>query len=200
MKKNNKGLAVIGLLALCVILAVGVFMLVNQSPNGDVLPNANEPSIEAAPGDLAELPAIITPVATPDVIAELPAIDTSEVKPITILPHDTDKQGDTDIQLTDIEDKPEPPELPDTAHNDDEQRDTPVDPALTNPDIEPDITPAPVEPAKPKEPASQGGSTGGKGEIYIPGFGYFKSESNGSQGSQSQLDPNHTDFDNIIGY
>ena len=193
MKKNKKGLAVFGLLALCVILVAGVFIL-GQSPKGeDVLLDGNEPGKDVTPGGIAELPAVTTP----------------DVKPSVIPPNADGQGGGSDIPLTVITDKPEPPELPDTAYMgeppeeatpDDVKDHEALDPALKNPGVKPDVTPAPVELDKPKDNTPQSGDTNGSGEIYIPGFGWVKNEGGGGQGQQSQLDPDHADFDKIIGH
>ena len=186
MRKNVKGFAIIGLLALCVILVAGVFMLGKTPMGEDAMVNVDEPAKEAIPGAIADPPAVTVP----------------EAKPVVVPPQSPDaaEQGGIDIPLTVIEEKPEPPELPDTAHRDDGLDEPPTDPALTNPDVKPDIAPAPVEPTRPKDPAPQGGDKNGNGEVFIPGFGWVKDEGGGGQGQQSQLDPDHSDFDKIIGH
>jgi hypothetical protein len=186
-KKNNKGLVIFGLLALCAVLVAGVFML-GQSPKGEDDPlNPGGIAGDVTPGGISELPDGKT----------VPGINPSGIPQTE--PSVDGKSGD-DIPLTIIEDKPEPPELPDTAHKDgDDSRghEIPKDPALTNPDKKPDSTPAPVEPGKPKDNEPQSGDKNGNGEIYIPGFGWVKDEGGGGQGQKSGSDG---DWDKIIGH
>jgi hypothetical protein len=217
MKKNKKGLAVLGLLALCAILAAGIFTL-GQSPRGeDALVKSNNPIGEASTGGIAENHVIIeTPgftdphsIAVTHGVSEVPGIAiatdiaATEVNPAVIPQRDPDTDGQHgDIALTTIEGRPEPPELPDTAHKDHEHDEScghelPSDPALTNPDAKPDTALAHVEPDKPKDNAPQSRDANGNGEIYIPGFGWVKNEGGGSQGRQSSSDG---DWDKIIGH
>jgi len=203
MKKNNKGLAIFGMLALCAVLAAGVFLFAQRSGGGS-LQGGIVSGNEAEPGGIISIPAIASPEAVPGGATAIPAIVPPDVGPVIAIPNEQDagtgSQAVGDISLTAIEEKPEPPELPDTAHRDGEPGETTLDPAMTNPDAKPDIAPAPVEPSKPKAPAPQAGDTNSNGEIYIPGFGYVKNEGGGSRMEQSQLDPEHTDFDKIIGH
>jgi hypothetical protein len=190
-KKNTAGLVILGLLALCVILTAGVFML-GQSPKGEDNPqNMADAAGDVAPGGITEAPTIKT---TPD------------IKPGGIDPTEppTDGRTGSDIPLTVIEDKPEPPELPDTAAKPDHHvhdancgHEIPTDPALTNPDKKPDAAPSPVEPTKPKDNEPKSGDKDGKGNIYIPGFGWVKDEGGGGQGRKSGSDG---DWDKIIGH
>jgi hypothetical protein len=163
-KKNTTGLVILGLLALCVILTAGVFML-GQSPKGE----DNPQNMGGAAGDV-----------TPGGITEAPIVKTTpDIKPSDITPTEppTDSKTGSDIPLTVIDDKPEPPDKPDTAHSDDEgePHEPTTDPALTNPDKKPDSSPKPAETAPPKDNTPQGGDTNDKGEVYVPGFGWVKS-------------------------
>ena len=184
---NNKRLAVLGLLTLCVTLAAVVFML-GQSPKGeDVLPDTDNPGIEVTPGG------IDGSIASVDVPAPT-------VNPGAIIPQDSTGTGQNgnDIPLTVIPDKPEPPKLPDTAPQDKEMDGETwdsLDPALKDPDVKPDMTPAPPEPQKPDGETPNSGDTNDNGQIYIPGFGWVENEG-GGQGQPSGSDG---DWDKQIG-
>jgi len=191
-KKNNKGLMIFGLIALCVILTVGVFTL-GQSPKGeDILQDRENPGIEVTPGGID---------------GNLASGDVPAINPGGITPRDpaADGQNGNDIPLTVIDDKPEPPELPDTALTwedgeevtpDDVQAYEELDPVLKNPDVKPNITPAPVQPNKPADNTPNSGDTNGNGQIYIPGFGWVDNEGGGGQGQPSGSDG---DWDKQIG-
>ena len=192
-KKNNKGLMIFGLIALCVILTVGVFTL-GQSPKGeDILQDRENPGIEVTPGGID---------------GNLASGDVPAINPGGITPRDpaADGQNSNDIPLTVIPERPQPPELPATALTwedgeevtpDDVEAHKALDPALTNPDVKPDNThtPAPVQPNKPADNTPQGGSTNDKGEVYVPGFGWIPN-SGPNQGGQSGSDG---DWDKQIG-
>ncbi|MDR1320614.1 MAG: hypothetical protein LBK56_04190 [Gracilibacteraceae bacterium] len=191
MKNNRKGFVILSLLALCVILAAGVFML-GQSPKGaDIELSADEPAaevtLEGISGPLGDfdVPVIQEPNpsgVTPDAITSSDAADAA--------------QTGSDIPLTTAPEKPGPPEPPAAARQD-EQHELPDDPALTNPDVKPDQAPKPAETAPPDGNAPNAGDKNGNGEIYIPGFGWVKDEGGGGQGQKSDSDG---DWEKIIGY
>ena len=187
MNNKKKGLLIFGLSVICVALAVGVFML-GRPPKG-----------EDELYDMGDIYADVTVTDISEDVAETPDINPSDIESDELL---NDEDGD-DIMLTVIPEEPAPPELPDTAHRDDENPDPeeiPTDIALTNPDKKPDVTPPPVEPDKPKSDEPKSGDTNDNGEIYIPGFGWVKNEGGGTIVEPGQLDPDHADFDKIIGY
>ncbi len=209
MKKNKTGLAIAGLLVICMALAAGVFTL-GQPPKGeDAVLASGDTMKEVNPSDITS-PAV--PSDAPNIEPDAIPSPTVDVQPIPLTPQGTDSGGQTgsDIPLTVIEDRPEPPELPDTAYTGEpEGNATPadveeheaLDPALKDPDTKPDtVIVPPVEPDKPAGNTPQSGDHNGNGEVYIPGFGWVKDEGGGSHGEQSQLDPEHADFDKIIGY
>jgi len=185
-KKNIKGLVVVGMTTLCAILFVGV-ILTSQSPKGeDTLQNTGTVNTSVTPGGI-----VTAPTNTPP-----------DIQPGVITPTEPPNSGTgNDISLTVIEDRPAPPELPDTAHHcgeDCEEHRTPpnvTDPALTNPNVKPTATPAPVTPAQPNNNAPQGGSPNSKGEVYVAGFGWIAPST--PQGGQSSSDG---DWDKIIGH
>jgi hypothetical protein len=198
MKMNKTGLAIAGLLAICLILAAGVFTL-GQPPKaednatvpGDTLKDV-EPSGIPGPGAAADVPddTDVEPTVTPGVEpagipASTPSADTGTVR---------------DIPLTVISERPKPPEPPaghQQEHSEDtEQHEKPSDPALMNPDVKPDSAPIPAEPT-PQDAAPQSGDHNNNGEVYIPGFGWVKDEGGGGQGQPSGSDG---DWDKIIGY
>jgi hypothetical protein len=180
MKNTGKGLVILGLLALCVILTAGVFML-GQSPRGeDGALNTGESAKDVTPGDISDSIAD----------ADAPAINPGGcVIPSEMPPGDSGDAGQSkgDIPLTTIPDKPAPPELPDTAHQggEDDRRELPADPALTNPNAKPDSSPKPAETAPPNDTPPNAGDKNGAGEVYIPGFGWVKDEGGGGQGEKS---------------
>ena len=182
-KKNRKGLAVVGLLALCVILTVGLFML-GRSPKGeDSLQNMNGIAQNVTPNGIDRVPDT-TPNDAP------PSVRPGEIRQSE--PSDGSGTGNT-TELTVIPEKPQPPELPETAHKFEPQEEATLDdvaafealPAeLRNPDVKPDTTPAPVQTVRQQDNAPQSGDRQ-NGQVYIPGFGWIKDEGGGGQGQQS---------------
>lgn len=224
-KKNNKGLAVVGLLAVCVILAAVLFML-SQGPKGvDTLHDMDGATANITPNEITGVPDEINVV--PDEIndvqdeTEAPDVSVNEIVPIdanpitvrpgVIQPNEppVDSGTSNNIQLTEISARPAPPELPDTAFMgeppeeatlEDVEAHEALDPALKNPDVKPNITPAPVTPVPtPSNPNEQNPQSPNRqnGQIYIPGFGWIKDEGGGGQGEKSSSDG---DWDKIIGH
>jgi hypothetical protein len=205
MKMNKKLLALAGLLVFCVIVA-GVFMP-GRNAKDDNIPQATDsvmkdvmPNSIDAPDDTNVLN--IMPI---EVVDEPVIID---VTPIEIVgEHDeADVQNADEIVLTIIDEKPEAPELPETAFVFEQDEDaTPedveayeaLDPALKNPDVMPNITPAPVTPNNPIQNSPRSGDINDKGEMFIPGFGWIIYEGGGSEGRTSSSDG---DWNKIIGY
>jgi hypothetical protein len=227
MKKNKKGFVIIGLTALCAVLTVGVFMLGQSSKGVDVPIDTGGAYAGVTPGgieapevtDIESLAVTEIPVIESNLPTVRPITDITPIERTTPAPGQSAAgglQNDNDITLTAVTGRPEPPELPETAFVwEQDEEVTPedveayeaLDPALRNPDVRPDITPAPVQPTPtPQAPSgseSQSMPNAGdrrNGEMYIPGFGWIKDEGGGGRGTQSQLDPNHADFDKIIGY
>lgn len=184
MIKNKKVLVFSGLIALCVILAAGVFMLSQSPKSGDNLSSAGE----------------IVQNITPIGIGSGADIKNINIKPdpIPLSERPDMEQNGNDIPLTVIEDKPEPPDKPDMAHNGngDEPQEKVTDIALTDPKNKPDSAPKPAE-AKTTKVTTP--NTGDKkdGQIFIPGFGWVVDEGGGGQGSSSYVD--ESKLDNIIG-
>lgn len=193
MFKNKKSITTFGLMAAAVILVIGLMAMSQPVKQTDGIPDNDTLTSSVAPSEING--------AKPDVTA--PEVQPSVIP--TVKPTDEDKNS-SDIPLTVIDDKPE---LPDTAYKgestgdataDDVKAHEALDPTLKNPDKKPTATSAPVEPAKPKDKTPQSGDKNGNGEIYIPGFGWVKDEGGGGQGEKSQIDPEHSDFDKIIGH
>jgi outer membrane biosynthesis protein TonB len=184
MSKHKKTFTILGLLTAIVILAGAIFFF-SQPPiqnNPEPLPDEIAGNVEVdSIGGGAE---VKDPVINPD--------------PITAPEASADEPSGGNIPLTVIEDKPLPPEKPEAAQTD-EPHEPPTDPALTNPDKKPDSSQKPAETVPPKDNTPQSGDKDGNGNIYIPGFGWVKDEGGGGQGEKSQLDPEHPDFDKIIG-
>jgi hypothetical protein len=185
MSEHKKTFTVLGLVAAAVILAVAIFVI-SQSPGQN---DSDTPPGEAA-GNIA--------VGGIESGAQLPG---AGIKPEPVIkPEPPAGEPDSgDIPLTVIEEKPEPPTLPDTAHNDDadKPREPITAPALTDPDKKPDSAPKPAETAPPKEQTPNAGDKNGNGEVYIPGFGWVKDEGGGGQGEKSVGEGS---LDKIIGY
>jgi len=80
----------------------------------------------------------------------------------------------------------------------------PTDPVLLNPDVRPDqaqtpiATPAPVTTTQPGGGNPSDGDTDGRGNVYIPGFGWVPDEGGGSTIIESA--GGGGDWDKIIGY
>jgi len=182
MLKIKKTITVFGLSAFAIILVVVLMAMSQPAKQTDALNDTDVIASNVTPNEIDE--------TTPAPVTAAPEVKPSEI----VKPEPTAEAKGNDIPLTVIEDKPEPPELPDTAYTgeqtddattDDVQAYEALDPALKNPDVKPTTTPAPVEPAKPKETTPQSGDKNNKGEVYIPGFGWVKDEGGGGQGEKS---------------
>jgi len=179
MLKNKKTITVFGLSAFAIILVVVLMAMSQPAKQTDALNDTDILASDVTPSEIDDTaPIAITP----------------EVKPSEITtPEPTAETKANDIPLTVIAEKPEAPELPDTAHSD-EPHDEVTDPALTNPAVTPSATPKPVEPTKEAETTPNGGDTNSKGEVYVPGFGWIVPST--AEGKQSGSDG---DWDKIIG-
>lgn len=170
MLKNKKTITAFGLSAFAIILVVALVVISQPAKQTDTLNDTDTLESSMTPSEIDDTASV---AATP------------KVKPSEIAtPESTAEVNANDIPLTVIEDKPEAPELPDTAHTD-EPHDVPTDSALTNPAVTPSATPEPVEPTTPTEATPNGGDTNNNGEVYIPGFGWVKDEGGGGQGEKS---------------
>lgn len=176
--KMQKGFIIAGLSALCVLLAVGIFVILGSGTGNTELPVASQDANNSVSVSEIENEKKSEPNVTVKEVAPENKQDTNTSKP-------------NDIQLTEITAKPQPPEKPDTAVDTNNPHDIPKDTNLTNPDKKPTETVKPVEPTKPKEDKPTGGETNSKGEVYVPGFGWVKnSGSNEEIKSQSDGDWN----------
>lgn len=181
-QKMKKWAVIAGLSLVCCVLVVligGKFT--EKPPTDDISPNTPAVSSDVNPN--------------PDGNAE--GKDDMVVKPNTdSKPVDTSSADYTGTEQTIQPDpvKPKPPEKPDTSVDTSKPHEPPKDDTLTNPDKKPDSKPTPQEPPKTEKPQV------GEGEIYIPGFGGVPNEGGGGKGEDSVLDPDHADFDKIIGY
>jgi len=205
-KKKNRGLVIFGLLALCAVLMAAVFIFTASPESGDNLKNMDNAIQNVTPDEIIE---------TPD-DTEVSAIKPNEILPsdtpsITIRPNEilpvelpVDSDTNTESFLTVMPEMPDPPELPDTAFRGEREGDaTPedveahkaLDPALTNPDVKPDITPAPVQPDKTHDDRHLWWTINEKGELYAPGFGWLTYTGENIM-HQSESDG---DFNKIIG-
>ena len=122
---------------------------------------------------------------------EVPAAaEDSEEAPVTNFTEPvppTEDEINVEIALTVMPEKPEPPELPEHAYRGpregeatlaDVEAHKALDPALTNPNVKPDGTPAasppaPVERKNPQDDQHLWGTINEAGEIYAPGFGWL---------------------------
>ena len=189
MSKNKKTFTIFGLTAAMIVLVGAIFVLSQPPKQSDLelLPNDAAGSVVAA--DIDGGSGTKDPVIKPEPIPASDKTDTGQIG--------------SNIPLTTIADKPEPPELPETAltgeliKNADPEEAEAIDPALRNPDVKPGTAPAPVEPTKPKDNTLQSGDKNDKGEVFIPGFGWVKDEGGGGQGQPSGSDG---DWNKIIGH
>ena len=183
MSSQKKSFTIFGLAAMAVILAGAVFFLA-------------QPTAQFDPADLPD--ETIATVAV-GVIAGGNTIEEPEIKPnpAPLSEQPVTAPGGNDIKLTVIEDKPGPPEKPETAHNDDdENHEPPANPALTDPDKIPEANPKPAETAPPKDNSPKPGDKNGNGEVFIPGFGWVKDEGGGGH---SEVSVGKGSLDKIIG-
>ncbi|MCL2253579.1 MAG: hypothetical protein FWC09_03970 [Lachnospiraceae bacterium] len=186
MIKTKKMMTILGLLTITVIL-IGVIFILSQPPKYvDTSTISDEIMEDITANDInsAEKESEITPIA----ITEPDPIESAD---------NTDE-----IALTQEADKPEPPELPDTAPQEENSDSvTPedviaheeADPALKDPTKKPDVTTPPVTGKAPEEP--KGGSTNEKGEVYVPGFGWAVPST-----SVGEVSTSDGDWNKIIGY
>ena len=182
MQKVNgisKKLMISGLLVVCVILIICLFMRAQSSKNGDTLQNMGNEVKNITLDDSLELQSgtEISANALDNIII----VDTGAPEIAPAETTETDKIYDSaeyEFALTVMPEKPEPPELPDTAFRgertgdatlEDVEAHKALDPALTNPDVKPDGTPAP-QPANdtPQSDAAKDGE-----RMYFPGFGWI---------------------------
>jgi len=173
MKK--KRIAVIAAGALAVIL---VFALVITLGDKKTVIDGEQRETEQTNDEVIVAEITVSPEVTP--------------APVTTAAETKAKDVDGNIDLTETEDKPAPPDNPygDETDND---HDVPDEPEMTDPEKKPDATVPPVDP----KPAQTTPSGGKPGEIYVPGFGWIKDEGGGGQGQKSDSDG---DWDKIIGY
>jgi hypothetical protein len=159
--------------------------MAGQSPKAkDIAPVSDDILQSVTPADITGTAiADISGVETDQAAAEQPTADT---------------QTGYDIPLTVIEDKPDPPAPPAGAQQGGENatHEKPADTALTDPDVKPDATPVPAQPAMPPQDTSTQ-SESHSGEIYIPGFGWVVDEGGGGQG---EVSVGEGSMDKIIGY
>lgn len=168
--KLKKWAMIAGLGLVCCVMAVVIGGKFAKAPPADDLPTSS---------------GTVSPEVKPDPNA-------GEKEPIILVPNPDHTPADTDgADSTGTEQtlqpkptKPQPPEKPTPA----------PEVVLTDPDKKPDSKPIVQEPSKPEPPQV------GEGEIYIPGFGGVTNEGGGGQGEDSVIDPEHPDFDKIIGY
>lgn len=174
---KKKRFIIAGLSAFCIVLVIGIFIILNGEREKSELPIAYvDTNNSVSVGEIDKENEIESPQ---------PSINSEEIKVNDIQVEDAPKAND--IQLTEIPEKPEPPEKPDGAVNSEKPHETPKNPELTDPNKKPAETVKPVEPTKPKEDTPKGGDTNSKGEVYVPGFGWVQ-DSGSNEGTSSQSD------------
>jgi len=180
----SKKLIIFGMVIVCAVFIIGLYFHIQGSKTDDA-PNT-ENAVQNVTDDAGE---ITTDTAVPTVrpnttLPDNELVDT--VRPSEILPVEpADDDGTiTEIALTVMPEMPEPPELPETAYRERPEGDaTPedvaahqaLDPALTNPDVKPDGTPASQPVTNTPQPADntpQGEPVIGETR-YFPGFGWI---------------------------
>ncbi|MCL2816645.1 MAG: hypothetical protein FWD23_18760 [Oscillospiraceae bacterium] len=183
--KKNKRLVIFSLLIFSAILIAGVFIFVKKPQNENtpqdiknIVQNVTPDEITEVPVNTAALdimPNEILPTDIPKII----------IAPSEILPVETSAENEmnTEIILTVMPEMPEAPELPDTAFRgertgnatpEDAEAHKALDPALTNPDVKPDIHIAAVQPDKPNDDTHLWWTINENGELYAPGFGWIQ--------------------------
>lgn len=183
MSKHKKTFTIFGLAAATVILVGAIFVFSQPPKQNDPDMPLDKIAGDVAVGGIESGAPVTEPGIKPD--------------PITTPDPSSAEPSGSDIPLTVIEDKPEPPELPENVHETTPSTDESG--AATNPEKKPDSSPKPAETTPPKDNTPKSGDKDGNGNVYIPGFGWVKDEGGGGQGEKSQLDPEHSDFDKIIG-
>ena len=157
------------------ILAVLVFAVQQPPTQPDPIPDILLP--DAAVKNIA-----VNSITEPPAITEAPAVEPDAI-PTTGPPAESVTAAA--VILTVIEDKPEPPERPETAYTGEQAGDASLEdvaahealaPALKNPDVTPDIPTDTAAPPKPTEQQPQNGGVNGKGEVYVEGFGWVKND------------------------
>lgn len=192
MKLKKWGI-IAGLGLVCCVLIIAIGGRFVTEPPADDIPQATDP---------------VAPVVNPntDATPKDPATELV-IKPETNqVPSDNGGAVSSGTEQTIQPDpvKPqEPPEKPSTAIDTEKPHEPPKDTTLTDPAKKPDSTPKPAETPKPTESTPKNGdkrTVNGENQIYVLGFGWIKDEGGGAQGSDSKLDPEHADFDKIIGH
>lgn len=180
MSKHKKTFTILGLTAAVIILTGAIFFFSQSPEQTDPDTPLDETIGDVAVSGIEGDTPTIEPDITPDAIGA------------TAQP---EQSGNTnEIELTKIEDKPDPPELPENVHE--TIPSTEESGAATNPDVKPDSTPKPSETTPPKETTPNAGDKK-DGQIYIPGFGWVEDEGGGGQGEKTGSDG---DWDKIIGH
>ncbi len=182
--KKLQGLIVTGLMLLCVAIGVGI-TFIGKNKNITGYPIATQPTDNVAYVEE------ITNTRAPDqstVTEAVSAIVESDAE----VEHTSEPNN---IQLTEVPEKPHPPERPETALTTEKPHEKPKDKDLTNPNKKPQATVKPVEPDKQKDKTPKGGEINGKGDTYVPGFGWVK-DSGVNVGEKSD---SHGDWNKQIG-
>lgn len=207
-EKNKKGFAIGGLILVCLILAIAVF-----------LPNGNEDKSKEDKNKEQEI--AITAETAPEITVE--AVPTAVAKPTEVLSQEKiedsqddivsiDDDKDVEVQLTETEKETTEPPKPtikgDTASNtedsaSDDEHQKPDNAELTDKSKTPTYSEKQTEPQKKEEvdkeeakseetkSEPQSGTTNEEGQVYVPGFGYITSSGENDAGtfdSEGSLD------------
>jgi len=193
MFKQKKAVAVVTFIFAVVIL-VGLFFTLNpvqqavtaEAPDEE---NTNTVTASVTVDDVTDnaSEAQKNEAATPAPIIDVPTITPPIVELPPDVPEDAEhEQNPNEIQLTQIEERPAPPDLPTTAFPgereddeyatlDDVEAHQALDPALTNPNVRPNLpAPTPPPPATPA-PTPAPTPTPPNNAVYVPGFGWIES-------------------------
>ena len=188
---QSKPFITAGILAVLCLGVLLICILIGENRNFEFIPDDSinaaipiESWSENATVSVAE-PEIEELVKTKIIILDDPDLDAIDTIPVDLdfAPDETttfEPEPNTEIALTVMPEKPEPPELPipDTAFKGERTGDaTPedveahkaLDPKLTNPNVKPDGTPVP----KPADSTAQSGPANGEEGIYFPGVGWL---------------------------
>ena len=176
--KTKMGFMITMFSILCILVVVGMFSMLNVGKDKTELlvtkqATRTDVSVGAIQNDQKSVPSITVPEVVPE------------------KKEGVNESTTNNIQLTQIPEKPQPPEKPNAAVNAEKSQGVPLDTNLTNRNKKPTETVLPVEPTKSKDDKPTSGATNSNGEVYVPGFGWVKNNgSNAEIKSQSDGDWN----------
>ena len=202
-EKNKKVFAIGGLILVCLILAIAVFLPNgNEDKSKEDKNREQEVAIAEETAPEVTIEAVPTTVAKPTEVMSQEKIEDSQDDIVSI---DDDK--DVEVQLTETEKETTEPPKPtikgDTASNTEDsvskdEHQKPDNAELTDKSKTPTYSEEQTEPQKKEEVDKEGaksepqsGTTNEQGQVYVPGFGYITSSGENDAGtfdSEGSLD------------